>query len=713
MMKKLINISVFIAAFLPNFIYSFGDNNKLANVVFDNNTNKNDNKDFQYIYIDKNYYAPDIVSSEIKNINIDDEIYFYKSYTNIISYFKYQPPVNIKFHFKYNGGDLIILKNNKKGIICKISDIFYSETGLNIFMRSKSSNQNKSIKYQQFSVKLLPDWGNGNYSEHDNKNSDLIDEEYEEDDDLDDDDNDHTNRPAERGAICEIENDKFLSHKLLCFPSIYNNNQIKMSFLKNLEFNRLSELGNKFIINSNYALLEKIITHLKNVSNINLDIKNISYYVYMKTINCNLKKALLISMGLENSKENGNDKNNKYSIHTISNIFGIGNNQIDKNLLGKSIYDYTDEEIEQHNKFLTNEQPYNGHENNNFIIWKHTNEHIIKGNYEECNRVLISEGEFYNCFGNLENAYEIKVSKENIIDKLKKNKIKYISSINKYTAYYYDKINYLVILKDYKLYLFFKLDNVLDFVLFTDIINHINFYYISNNNNNDKILNVYRCLVHSLVKCECISTIPNENRNNGYENNIYLSTSQNRDSRAVYVSTKNKIWSIKVDDFARYEHSNKYVYVRKVIDSIENPDKGYFGNINCYTIIVRQYESFLAQFFNLKRRNKETVGCSYLKHFNDHENILLVSFAENINFIQRTYHIVRNKNYVLSTGDITLDIKINGLNDILYIIAFFVCIIIIICNILRHLFPDKSKIHKLEHEFFSNSKNSCPSTVGE
>ncbi|CDU18208.1 conserved Plasmodium protein, unknown function [Plasmodium yoelii] len=708
-MKKLINISAFIAIFLPNVIYSFWDNNKIATVVYDDNPNQNDNEDFQYIYIDKNYYTPDIVSSEIGKINVDSEIYFYKSYTNIISYFKYQPPANIKFQFKYNDGNLVILKNSKKGIICKISDIFYSESGLNIFMRNKSSNKNKSIKYEKFSVKVLPDWGNGHSIEDDNKNPDLIDEEFQEDDDSDDEDNDHTNTTVERGSICEIGGDKFISEKLLCFPSIYNDNQIRMSFLKDAEYNRLSIVNNKLITKSGYELIEKIKTHLKNVSNINLDVKNILYYIYVKTTNCNLKKTLLLSMGLENDKDK-NEKNDKYSIH---NIFGGGNNDSEKNLLGKNIFDYTDEEIDQHNKFLTNEQSYNVHENNNFLIWKHTNEEYIKINYEECNRILISEGELYNCFGNLENVYEIKVSKENIIDKLKKKKIKNISSINTYTAYYYDKINYLVILQDYKLYSFFKLDNVLDFVLFIGMNNHIQFYYISNNNNNDKILNIYRCTAHHLVRCECISTIPNENKDNEYENHIYISTSQNRDSRAVYVSTRNKIWSIKIDDLSRYGDSSKYVYTRKVIDLVENSSKDYFGNIACYTIRTRQFASLFTQYFNLKHRNDETVGCSYLKHFNDHGNILLVSFVENVNFVQRTYHIVRNKNYVLSTGDIILDIKINGFNDLILIIAFIVCIIVIICNVFRHLFPNKYKIHKMEHDFFSNSKNSCPSTVGE
>ncbi|CAD2091136.1 conserved Plasmodium protein, unknown function [Plasmodium vinckei lentum] len=717
MMKKLINISAFIAIFLPNVIYSNGESNKIATVVYDTDIPQKNDETFQYIYIDKNYHSPEISSSEIGNIDIDNdnEIYFYKSYTNIISYFRFRPPTNIKFDFKYDGGDLVILKNSKKGIVCKIPDIFYSETGLNIFMRSKSSNSKKNIKYEQFTVKALPDWGDGTSLENDNKNFDSVDDEYQDDDDTEDEDNDHTNSPVERSAICEIESDKFLSHKLLCYPSMHQNNQIKISFIKNSEFNKLLELGNKYITKSNYALLESITTHLKNASRINVDIKNISYYIFMKTISCNLKNSLMLSMGIENNKD-GDDKKNKYGIPNISDIFNManlgGNNQINQNMIGKNINDLTDEEINNQNKFLKENEAFKEQENNNFLIWKHTNENLLKENYAECNRILISEGELYNCFDNLENVYEIKVSKENIMNKLKKKKIKYISSINSYTAYYYDNINYLVILKNYKLYTFFKLDHVLDFVIFSGIINNINFYYISNKDS-DKILNVYRCLVSSIVKCTLISTIPNEDKDDDYESNIYLSTSQNRDARAVYVSTRNKVWAIKLENESPYGDSRNYVYVRKVLDSIDNPNEGYFGNINCYNIKIKQYASLFTQFYNIKRHNKETVGCSYLKHFNDHENILLVSFAENMNFIQRTYHIVKNKNYILSTGETILDIKVSGINDILIMIGILICLIGIICYAYRYFFPKRSKIHSMEHEFFSNSKNSCPSTVGE
>ncbi|SCM20626.1 conserved Plasmodium protein, unknown function [Plasmodium chabaudi adami] len=715
MMKKLIHISAFIVTFLPNVIYSFGGSNKIATVVYDTNTtNKNDA--FQYVYIDKNYRTPEILSSEIGNIEIDNEIHFYKSYTSIISLFRFRPPTNIKFSFKYDGGDLVILKNNKKGIVCKIPDIFHNETGLNFFMRNKSSNSKKGIKYEPFTVKILPNWEERNsFEDDDNKNSDSVDDEYQDDDDSEDEDNDHTNSPVDRSAICEIESDKFLSHKLLCYPSMHANNQIKMSFIKNSEFNNLLELGTKYITKSNYPLIESIITHLKNSSRINVDIKNISYYIFMKTMSCNLKQSLMLSMGTEDKKDE-NDIKNKFGIPNISDIFGMGNigdnNKMSPAMTGKNINDFTDEEINKQNKFLTESAPFKEQENNNFVIWKHTNEYLLKENCAECNRILISEGELYNCYGNLENVYEIKISKENIIDKLKKKKIKYISSVNNYTAYYYDNINYLVILKNYKLDTFFKLNHVLDFVIFTSLVNNLSFYYISNNDS-DKILNVYRCSGLSIVSCALISTIPNEDKDDDYGSNIYLSTAQTRDARAVYVSTRNKVWAIKVEEGAPYGDIRNQVYVRKVIDSIDNPNEGYFGNINCYNIKIKQYESLFTQFYNVKIHDTEAVGCSYLKHFNDHENILLVSFAENRNFIQRNYHIVRNKNYILSTGEIILDLKISGINDILIMIGILICIICLLSYVYRYFFPKLPKIYTRDHEFFANSKNSCPSTVGE
>ncbi|VTZ68635.1 conserved Plasmodium protein, unknown function [Plasmodium chabaudi chabaudi] len=715
MMKKLINISAFIVTFLPNVIYSLGESNKIATVVFDTNTiNKKDA--FQYVYIDKNYHAPEILSSEIGNIDIDNEIHFYKSYTSIISFFKFRPPTNIKFSFKYDGGDLVILKNNKKGIVCKIPDIFHNETGLNFFMRNKSSDSKKGIKYEPFTVKILPNWEERNsFEDDDSKNSDPVDDEYQDDDDSEDEDNDHTNGPVDRSAICEIESDKFLSHKLLCYPSMHANNQIKMSFIKNTEFNNLLELGTKYITKSNYPLIESIITHLKNSSRINVDIKNISYYIFMKTMSCNLKQSLMLSMGIEKNKDE-NDIKNKFGIPNISDIFGMGNigdnNKMSPAMTGKNINDFTDEDINKQNKFLTESAPFKEQENNNFVIWKHTNEYLLKENCAECNRILISEGELYNCYGNLENVYEIKISKDNIIDKLKKKKIKYISSVNNYTAYYYDNINYLVILKNYKLDTFFKLNNVLDFVIFTSLVNNLSFYYISNNDS-DKILNVYRCSGLSIVSCALISTIPNEDKDDDYGSNIYLSTAQTRDARAVYVSTRNKVWAIKVEEGAPYGDIINQVYVRKVIDSIDNPNEGYFGNINCYNIKIKQYESLFTQFYNVKIHDTEGVGCSYLKHFNDHENILLVSFAENRNFIQRNYHIVRNKNYILSTGEIILDLKISGMNDIFIMIGILICIICLLSYVYRYFFPKLPKIYTRDHEFFANSKNSCPSTVGE
>ncbi|SBS83303.1 conserved Plasmodium protein, unknown function [Plasmodium ovale curtisi] len=684
-MKRIIHLcAVVVVCYLESTLLCAKENGKLLQVKYNNKGNlKNEMSNFQYVFLNENEDSYYINSSQIGEIELKEEIYFYKSFTKVINYFKYRIPTNIHFNFEYDDGDLILLKNKKNGITCKINHLFYSESGLKYLDKKKEMY----IKNEPFYTRKFT--SSDEDGEEDDYDGDGNDDDDEDEDEDDDDDN-----LMLRTAICEIKGEYFLPKKLLCYPS-KNNNQLKVTFIKNEEYKKLFQLGYTYIYKDNPILLKKITSYFKNMFKLDFENVNIVYYIFNKTMACNLMHMLPKKVN-----------------NTIANV------------MEKKFSKYTDDQISSNNHFLYNPPLYKERIGDSFIIWKHVNKNFTKLNFETCNKIIFNEKEFNNCFNNLDNVYEISLYKDNTngstngstngntygntygnANIFKKLKIRNISSVNRYTILYYNNNDYVVILKDMQFYVYFKIRNVLDLVLFEDHINEINFYYITFTKKKE-IIQLYRCSLNlNEINCNEISFIPYEVPSNDIPK-VYISTIQKEDISTVYISTQFKIWKVTKDKDG--------VYNRKIIDSIKNVNEEYFGHINCYHVHTTYERKLLYKYIkNMSNMEENIVGCSYLKHLVNYENSLLISFIENNHFTQHTYHIVKDKYFLISTGKTKLRIKVNELFDIFMMFFIILCVLLSIYTIFKILFNNKSKVGKMKHYFFDDARHSCSSTVDE
>ncbi|SOV15298.1 conserved Plasmodium protein, unknown function [Plasmodium gaboni] len=718
----MIKIIAFLYSFLIFYLFeswSYKGNveGKEVKVIYTNDSNKNKKKNelnnFQYIFLNENEENYDISSSALNEINIEEEdIYFYKSFTKIINYFKYRIPANINFTFEYNHGDIILLDKKKKGVTCKINNLFYSESGLKYLDRknelyvksepfvikhgSKENNtKNQSITNNKNNINSNNNSNNNNYNNYNNYNniynipfnSSMTEDEI-----------------MNGAALCENTNKNFIPKKMLCFPSSNKNNELNITFIKNEEYKQLMDLYMTGIKKDNTYILKKIANYFKSILNLDYDLKNISYYIFSKTLQCNLQN--IFSLPYENEEE--------YKMQNI-------------------IWSYNNEQIAINNSFIYSNILGDEKIGNRNIIWRHENNNILKYNMPKCNSIFFNEQEYFNCYKNLQYVYEILLYQENnVLNKYITNKsiIKNISSVNQYTAIFYDDNDYVILLKDYKYYISFQLKNIIDLVLFQDSINDISFYYINFESDN-MLLRIYKCsLNNNDIKCNDISFIPYEI--NSKDKYIYLSTNQKKDISAVFVSTNTKVWKIyrtqqdgdninNIDNIKNIDNNNNNsnnsnnLYSRKLIDSIKNTNEEYFGHINCYGIEATYERKFLSKYLNNipdENENENVVGCSYFKYYNNTSNTLLISFIENKHFIQRTFHVVKNKNIIVSSGTTKLIIRVNEVFDMIIMFIIFLVLLLSVYLIYKLLFTKKMKVRRMKHYFFDDAKNSCPSTVG-
>ncbi|EWC88105.1 hypothetical protein PFNF54_03024 [Plasmodium falciparum NF54] len=75
---------------------------------------------------------------------------------------------------------------------------------------------------------------------------------------------------------------------------------------------------------------------------------------------------------------------------------------------------------------------------------------------------------------------------------------------------------------------------------------------------------------------------------------------------------------------------------------------------------------------------------------------LLISFIENAHFIQRTYHVVKNKNIIVSSGTTKLIIRVNELFDMIIMFVIFLILLLSVYLIYKILFTkyENTKILK-------------------
>ncbi|SPJ10810.1 conserved Plasmodium protein, unknown function [Plasmodium sp. DRC-Itaito] len=729
-MRKIIPFlsSIIIFFLFESWSYKCNVEGKEVKVIYTNDSNKNKKKNelnnFQYIFLNENEDNYNISSFALNEINIEEEdIYFYKSFTKIINYFKYRIPANINFTFEYNDGDIILLDKKKRGVSCKINNLFYSESGLKyldrkneLYVKSEafvikhgneknntSNDKNESINNRNnksLNNNNNNNKNNNNYYYYNNNpfNSSLREDEV-----------------ISGAALCENRNKRYVPKKMLCFPSSNKNNELNITFIKNEEYKELMELYMTGIKKDNTYLIKKIANYFKSILNLDYDLKNISYYIFCKTLQCNLQNVFVLPY--ENEEE--------YKMQNI-------------------IWSYNNEQIALNNSFMFNNILGNEKIGNRIIMWRHENNNIVKHNLTKCNNIFFNENEYSNCYKNLENVYEILLYKEtNVLNKYITNKsiIKNISSVNQYTAIFYDDNDYVILLKDYKYYISFQLKNIIDLVLFQDSINEISFYYINFESDN-MLLRIYKCSINnSEVKCTDISFIPYEI--DSKEKFIYLSTNQKKDISSVFVSTNTKVWkiyhteqdnnnkninsnnnnkninsnnnnkNINSNNNNNNNDGNNNLYSRKLIDSIQNTNEEHFGHINCYGIEATYERKLLSKYLNnVPDDNENVVGCSYLKYYNNSSNALLISFIENTHFIQRTYHVVKNKNIIVSSGTTKLIIRVNEVFDMIIMFVIFLIFLLSVYLIYKLLFTKKMKVRRMKHYFFDDAKNSCPSTVG-
>ncbi|SBT71159.1 conserved Plasmodium protein, unknown function [Plasmodium malariae] len=658
-MKRILNYYVLIILYyFENVVSGSSAVGKLTNVIYTNENTNNTTSElskFQYIFLNENEDSNYINSLHIGEIKLKEEIYFYKSFTKIINYFKYRVPANVHFVFEYDGGDIILLKNYKNGVICEINNLFYSESGLKYFdMKKELYVKSENFYIKRFDASEYDEDSKG--SKDNDKNDDNSG--YNNGDDNRDNSShnirynssDNNSDLVPMAAICKIKNNKFLPEKLLCYPSAHDHNEINAIFIKNEEYKNLLELAFPYMNKENTSLLKKISNYFKSFVRNDFENINIAYYVFNKTIACNLKVLL--------------EKN--------------ANNYIEGNQKETKLSRYNDEKIANSKSFLFNSPLYRNRFGDNYILWKHINKNMTNMNFDVCNKIYLNENDYNNCYKNLQNMYEMLLYKNPIMDIFNKSKIKNISSVNRYTAFYYNNNDYVIILKDYKFHVYFKVKNIIDFVLFVDSNNEIGFYYITLSKNK-QLVHLYRCSLNSNeVKCKQVSFIPYETISHE-QPKIYLSTTQMRDISTVFISTRTKIWKV-------YKEKDG-MYNRKIIDSIKNIYEEYFGHINCYIIQTTYERELLYKYFkNVSNTVENIAGCSYIKHFNNFENKLLISFIENNQFIQRTYHIIKNVNFIISSGKTKLTIKVNELFDILMMVIIIFCVLLSVYTIFKILF---------------------------
>ncbi|CRG99929.1 conserved Plasmodium protein, unknown function [Plasmodium relictum] len=637
-MMNFLNFCIFTFCFLIYVQCSTTESFKFiyVNYIKDNNL-KNESDNFQYIYVNENEDKFQIKSSVVGEIKLEDEIYFYKSFTKVINYFKYGIPVNVNFIFEYNDGDLILLNHDKKGVICKISDLYYSENGT----KYTTNKKEMYVKSEVFDIV--------SYS---NYNNDMI----------------------KSVALCEIKNDVFLPTKYLCYPSF--NVGLNATFIKNEEYKKLLESINLYMIEDNAPLLQKISDYFKNLFKVDFENINFSYYIFNKTILCNLQNFLP-----NNIKDYQKDEEIQHKLQL-----------------------YNDEYIDSNNTYLFSNMSDYKKIDDKFIIWRHKNKNLVEKNFEKCNTFFFNQSNYISEYKNLQIVYESSLYKHiNLFKNASLTEIKSISSVGEYTAFLYKYDDYIVILKNYKPYLYFQLKSVVDIVLFQDSYNDLNFYYI----NLDIVKNtmyIYRCNLNSDdLKCKEISYIPYEN--NVQQPTFYISTVQKRDISAVFVSTKTKIWKI-------YKNKNN-TYERKILDYISNKDTEYFGHINCYIMEIIYEKKLFYKYLSNKSKNVDKVnGCSYLKHFTDSENSLLTSFMENKHFMQKTYHIIKDKKFIVSSGSTNLTIKVNEMSNLIMIFFIIIILLLAVYVIFKIVSFNKSKFGKMKQYIFDDARTSCASTVG-
>ncbi|KJP86816.1 hypothetical protein AK88_03523 [Plasmodium fragile] len=637
---------------------------------------KNELKNFQYIFLnenDDNYY---VKNADIGELDIGDNIYFYKSFTKVINYFKYRIPTNIHFVFGYNDGDLILLKNNKKGIICKINDLFYSESG----MKYMDRKNDLYVKNNPFYIKKFSNYG------FDDDDFDEAEDPYDDDhgqlgynrpldnDDYDDFDEDF----VKRAAICDLSrgNPMFMPKKLLCYPSRKKNNELKAIFLKDEQYNKQFELSLTYMSKDNNLLLKKIASYFNMLVKLEFDKINVAYYIYNKTIACNFKYHMFKLLKKKEKKH-----------------------------LEDKYLTYTDDQVKSNNNFLYNTTPqYKDHLGDNIILWKHTNKNLTKNCFDKCHKVFFNETEFNNCYKNDHYVYEMPLYKDSSIKQIKKSQVKNLSSLGRYIAMHYHGNDYVSILKDFTTYIYFRVKNMLDLILFEDHQNEVGFYYISFDKGK-QLIHLFRCGLKAYqVHCKQISFIPYENVSSDIEPKVYLSTVQSDDLGIVFITTKTKLWKLYKDKDGNYN--------RKIMDSVKNTSEEYLGHINCYIVQTTYEWKLLYKYLkHITSAEENIIGCSYFKHFYHFENALLISFIENRHFIQRTYHVVRNKDFIISSGTTKLTIQVNELFDILMLFFIVLCVILSVYTIVRMLFTNKRKVGKMKHYFFDDTKNSCASTV--
>ncbi|KMZ91899.1 hypothetical protein PVMG_04458 [Plasmodium vivax Mauritania I] len=649
---------------------------------------KSELKNFQYIFLNENEDNYYVKTSHIGELEIGDNLYFYKSFTKVINYFKYRIPTNIHFVFGYNDGDLILLKNNKKGIISKINYLFYSESGMKYMDRKNELY----VKNDPFYIKKFSNYG----FDDDDFEEEEVDEPFDdggpvgydrgisENDDYDDYDDDF----VKRAAICSVGgvggasgrvgggSPTFMPRKLLCYPSRRNNNELKATFLKNEQYNQQFELSLIYMSKENNLLLKKIASYFNTLVKLEFDKNNIAYYIYNKTIACNFKYHMQQLLKKKWKKQ-----------------------------LEDKYLSYTDDQVTTNNSFLYNTTPqYKDHLGDNSILWKHTNKNLTQQCFEKCHKVFFNESEFNNCYKNDSYVYEMSLFKDHSIKPLRKAQVKNLSSLGRYIAMYYHGNDYVSILKDFTTYVYFRVKNVLDLVLFQDEENEVGFYYISFDKGK-QLVHLFRCGLNSYqVNCKQISFIPYEHVASDIEPKVYLSTVQSDDMCTVFISTKTKLWKLYKDKDGSYN--------RKIIDSVKNTSEEYLGHINCYIVETTYERKLLYKYLkNISNVEENIVACSYFKHFTHFDNSLLISFIENSHFIQRTYHVVRDKDFIISSGRTKLTIQVNELFDICMLFFIILCVILSVYTIVRVLFSNKTKVGKMKHHFFDDTKNSCPSTV--
>lgn len=450
-------------------------------------------------------------------------------------------------------------------------------------------------------------------------------------------------------ALCEFNTKLFVPSKVLCFPSLHSN--INFALIQNNELSKLEGMMDTSINNSNYKFMRTTRDYLNRLFGINLENGHLNYYLLHKTILCNVNHML---------KDN------------IKFYDADGR-------ITQALQDFSDDMINANNEFVLLNEKKNQNPNGKFLIWKHEDADLVKDLHRQCKKFFFNQGLKELYLNNMSDVYESSLYSNSslegvssILPNEKDGDISSVSSWKEYTLFYYKKYGKVMVLKNFKLVSSFQLNDIEDLVLHRNASLDMSFYYLRYNGGRH-ILQVFSCTAKEQeqnVRCALMSFIPY--KKNNPDEKVYISTVQSQDTGVVFISTPNEIWRINLNE----EEANQRNLINKIKKSREGEE--YFGDIQCYSVIKKHGKKmFSRNMYEYDQNGKyESIGCTYFKHFKDSSKSMLISYLDTGYFVQFNYFVVRDKKFIVSSGDITVSFSEQSMPFRCFIYLF--CIILLV-----------------------------------